>query len=95
MFTDILILGCRPGGSQGGLRIAREWVPDGGPPYVDGVVGEALLEIAVELLFLARLTNTGPRRLKGHGRLVLNSPVIQMKWEQPSTGTSVPGPNTA
>ena len=63
----------------------------GGPLDAAGVVGEDPLEIAVELSFLARLKNVGPRRLKGPSRLVLNSPVISMKWEQPSLGTPVPG----
>ena len=44
------------------------------------------MEIVAELLFLTRLENVGPRRLKGPDRLVLNSPVIPMMWEQPSSG---------
>ena len=46
------------------------------------------------LWFSARLTNAGPRRLKGPGRLVLNSPVILMKWEQLLSGALVPGLDT-
>ena len=34
----------------------------GGPPNADGVVGEALLEIAVGLSFSTRLANAGPHR---------------------------------
>ena len=67
----------------------------GGPPNVDRVMGEALLEIAVELSFSTRLANAGLRRLRGLDRLVLNSPVIPMKWEQPSTGLPVLGLVTA
>ena len=66
----------------------------GGAPDVDRVVGEAPLDVIVELSFSARLENVGPRRLKGPSRLVLNSLVISMKWEQPSTGELVPGPDT-
>ena len=55
-------------------------VQEGGPPNVDRVVGEAPLEIVVELSFSARFANAAPHRLKGLGRLVLNSPVILMKW---------------
>ena len=58
---------------MGGLRIVGGW---GFRPDADRVVGEALLKIAVELLFSARLANAGLRRLKGPSRLVLNSPAI-------------------
>ena len=53
----------------------------------DGVQdkGEAPLEIAAELSFLARLANAHSHRLKGPSRLVLNSPIIPMKWDQPSS----------
>ena len=67
----------------------------GWPPDVDKFVGEAPLDMAVELSFSARLANVDPSRLKGPGRLVLNSPVISMKWEKPSTGAPVLGPDTA
>ena len=53
------------------------------------------MEIVVELLFLTRLANLGPRRLKGPDRLMLNSLVIMMKWEQPSSGAPSSGPYTA
>ena len=58
-------------------------------------MGEAPLEIIAELSFSARLANATPLKLKGPGRLVLNSPVIPMKWEQPSLGALVPSPDTA
>ena len=73
----------------------EDGVPDGGPPDANKVMGEAPLEITVELSFSARLVNDGPHRLRGPGRLVLNSPVILMKWEQPLTGAPIPGPDTA
>ena len=57
--------------------------PAGGPPSVDKVVGDApSAETAVGPSLLARrfnLTITGPRRLRGLDRLVLNSPVQPMK----------------
>ena len=70
-------------------------VPNRGPLDVVRAVGEAPLEIAVELTFSARLTNAAPRKIKGLGRLALNSPVISMKWEQPSLVMPIPGFNTA
>ena len=70
-------------------------VEDGGPPDADKAVGEAPLEIIAELSFSARLANATPLKLKGPGRLVLNSPIIPMKWEQPSLGALVPSPDTA
>ena len=69
-------------------------VPAGGPPNAYRVVGEAPLEIGTKLSLSARLANVGPRRLKGPDRLVLNSPVILMKWKQPATGAPEPGPDT-
>ena len=45
--------------------------------------------------FLARLANSRPCRLKGPSKLVLNSPVIPMKWEHPSIGAPVLVPDTA
>ena len=72
----------------------NDGVPDEEPLDVDRAVGEAPLEIIAELPFSARLVNATPRRLKGPGRLVLNSPIIQMKWEQPSSAALVPGPDT-
>ena len=51
------------------------------------------LETTVGLLFLARLTNAGPRRPRGLDRLVLNSPINSMKWDQPLEDTSDPGPD--
>ena len=61
----------------------------GGPPNADRVVGETPLEIATKLSFSTRLANADPRRPRGPDRLVLNSPVIPMKWEQPSMGALV------
>ena len=58
----------------------KDGVPAKGPPDVARAVGEAPLKIVVELLLSARLTNAHPRRLRGPGRLVLNSPIISMKW---------------
>ena len=57
-------------------------------------MGEAPLEIDAELSFSARLANASPCRLKGPDRLVLNSLVIPMKWEQPLSSAHVPGPDT-
>ena len=51
------------------------------------------LEATVGLLFLARLTNDGPRRPRGLDRLMLNSSINSMKWDQPSEDTSDPGPD--
>ena len=49
------------GATQGALREACASLEDGvlawGPPNADRVVGEASLEIAAELPFLARLAN--------------------------------------
>ena len=45
--------------------------------------------------FSAKLANYRSYRLKGPSKLVLNSPVIPMKWEQPSTGALVLVPDTA
>ena len=70
----------------------EDGVPGGGPPDVDKAVGEAPLEIAIELSFSARLANVDPHRLKGPNRLVLNSPVIPMKWEQLLSGVLVSDP---
>ena len=56
-------------------------VLDGGPSNADRVVVEALLEIVAEISFSSRIANVGPSRLKGVTRMVLNSPVIPMKWE--------------
>ena len=73
----------------------EDGVSDGGLPDANRAVGEAPLEIAVELLFSIRLTNAGPNRLKGPDKLVLTSPVIPTKWEQPSSGAHVSGPDIA
>ena len=70
-------------------------VPDGGSPEVCKDAGEAPLQTTIELSFSARLVNAGPRRPKGLGKLVLNSPVILMKWEQPSLGALVLGSDTS
>ena len=70
-------------------------IPTGGPPNVNRVVGEAPLEIVVELLFSTRLANADPLRLRGIDKLVISTPIIPMKWVQPSTSASVPGPNRA
>ena len=72
----------------------NDGVPDEEPLNIDKAVGKAPLEIIAELPFPARLVNDTPRRLKGPSRLVLNSPIIQMKWEQPSSAALVPGPDT-
>ena len=53
------------------------------------------MEIAAEQPFSARLVKAAPCRLKGPGWLVLNSPVISMKWEHLSSSEPNPGPNTA
>ena len=55
---------------------------------------EQALSALLALSFSARLTNASPRKLKGPGRLVLNSPIILMKWEQPLSGALVSGPDT-
>ena len=73
----------------------EDGIPDGGPLNADRAVGKAPLEIVTELSFLARLANADPRRLNGPHRLMLKSPIIPMKWEQPLTGTPVPSPDTA
>ena len=67
----------------------EDGVSDGGPPDVDRGMGEAPLEIVVELSFSASLANASPRRPRGPNKLVLNSLVILMKWEQPSMGMPV------
>ena len=64
-----------------------------GPCNVDRVVREASSKAVVELLFSARLANAGPRRPMGPSRLVLNSLVNLMKWDQPSANTFDPGPD--
>ena len=64
-------------------------------PNADRVMREAPLKMTAELSFSIWLVNADPHRLRGPGRLVLNSPVIPMKWDQPSTGTLVPGPDVA
>ena len=73
----------------------EDGIPDKGPPDADRAMEEAPLEIVVELPFSAKLANATPLRLKGPGRSVLNSPVIPMKWERPSSATPVPSPDTA
>ena len=60
-----------------------------GPRNADRVVREAPSEVAVGPLFPARLTNAGLHRPRGPNRLVLNSLVNPMKWDQPSEETSV------
>ena len=54
----------------------EDGVPAGGPPNVDGVVGEAPSEIVVGSSFLARLANSGPRRPRLPDRLMLGSFVL-------------------
>ena len=73
--------------------LLEDGVLAGVPPNADRVTGEAPLEMVAELLFSVKLVNAGPRRLRGPNRVVLNSPVIPMKWDQPLTGTLVPGPD--
>ena len=70
-------------------------IPNGGSPNANRAMGEAPLEIAVELSFWVRFVNVVPHRLRGPGRLVLNSPVILMKWEHPSMGAPILSPDTA
>ena len=85
--------GCRLGCSQGGWASLEDGVPAGVPPNADRVTGEAPLTMATELSFSVRLVNADPHRPRGPDRLVLNSPVIPMKWDQPSTGTLVSVPD--
>ena len=75
--------------------LLEDWVPTGGPRNADRVVREAPSEAIVTLLFPARLENACPRRRRGLDRLVLNSLVNMMKWDQPLTDTSVPGHDAA
>ena len=70
-------------------------VPDRGSSDANREVGEAPLEMVAELPFSARLVNAAPHRLKGPSRLVLNSPIIPMKWEQPSLAVHVLDLDTA
>ena len=63
----------------------EDGVPVEGPRNTDNVVREAPSEVAVGPLFPARLANVGPCRL------VLNSPINPMKWDQPLMDTSVLG----
>ena len=70
----------------------EDGVPNGGFD-ADRAVGEAPLDIAAKFLFLARLANAACRRLKGPDMLVLNSPIIPMKWEQSSLTALVPSPD--
>ena len=64
------------GASQDAPKQACALLEDGvlvkGPPNVDGVVGEALLEIVVGSSFLARLANADPHRPRLPNRLVLS-----------------------
>ena len=73
----------------------EDGVPTGGPRNADRVVREAPSKVVVGILFLARLANVGPRMLRGLNKLVLNSFVNPMKWDQPSANTSVPGSDAA
>ena len=52
--------------------LLEDGVLDGGPLNAERAVGEATLEITIELSFSARLAKEDPHRLKGLGRLVLN-----------------------
>ena len=88
--------GCHPGGSpREAYELLRDGVLAGWPPNADRVVGDAPLEIAVELSFSDRLANAVLHKLSGPSRLALNSPVIPMTWEQPLTGELVLGLITA
>ena len=64
-------------------------VPTEGPPNANRVVVEAPLEIDAKLLFSTRLANADPRKLRGLDRLLFSTPIIPMKWEQPSTGAPI------
>ena len=66
----------------------------GAPPSSDNVAGETpSTKTTVGLLLSARqfnLTISGSYKPRGHGRLVLNSPVKPMKWNHPPTDASIP-----
>ena len=78
-----------------GLCIAGGWGLRRGPLDTDGIVGEALSEIAVGPLFSARLANASPRRPRMSNRLVLGSYVMLQEWDCPSMDTVAPGPKAA
>ena len=69
----------------------EDGAPTKGPPNVDKVVGEALLETVVGPSLSAKLAMVSPHRPRGTTRPMLNSPIHPMKWDQPSVDTSVPG----
>ena len=54
----------------------EDGVPAEGPPNADGVVGEALSEIAIGSSFSVRLENAGPSRLRLPNRFMLGSYVL-------------------
>ena len=73
----------------------EDGVATGGPLNADGVVGEALSEIAIRLSFSARLENDGPHRPRLPNWLVLGSYVLSQKWDHPSADTVAPSPKAA
>ena len=68
-----------------------------GPPNANKVVGDApSTKTVVGWPLSSRRSNlaiASPCRPRGFDRLVLNSHVQPMKWDHPSTDTSIPGPN--
>ena len=62
-----------------------------GPPNVAGVVGEAPLEIAIGLLFSAKLANACPRKPRLLDWLMLGSYVLLQEWDSPSVDKVVLG----
>ena len=73
----------------------EDGVAIGGPPNADGVVREALSEIAIGLSFSARLANVGPHRPRLPNWLVLDLYVLLQKWDHPSVDTVAPNPKVA
>ena len=66
-----------------------------GPLDADGVMGAAPSEIIVGSLFLARLANARPHKLRLLNRLMLGSYILPQEWDHTSMDTVAPGPKAA
>ena len=79
------------GVAQGALQEACATLEDqaqaGGSPNTDQVVGEAPLEAAADLSFMARLAMVGPRRARMLDSIVLSFFVQPMEWDRLSVNT--------
>ena len=91
--------GCHPRVPKEACASLESELLAGGPPSVDNVVGEApFVETVVVPLVSTRQFNLligGPRRPRGHDRLVLKLLVKPMKWDHPPMDASASGSDAA